>query len=78
MSDQPFFTKTVTCPRCRKDIEVSAYLTLWQCHCGQWFDYNDLIPFRNSGLDCLENSKLRRNPDWIEQWEQVERKYHKP
>jgi hypothetical protein len=61
------FTKTVRCPRCRKDIEVSAYLTLWQCKCGQWFDYTELIPgFRDRGLP--QDNKH----DSIAQWEDLE------
>jgi hypothetical protein len=60
-------TQTVTCPRCHQEIQVSAYLSLWQCPCGQWFDYTELISgFRDRGLP--EDNRH----DAIAQWEDLE------
>jgi uncharacterized protein YbaR (Trm112 family) len=62
------FTKTVICPRCRHNIKVSVYGSLFQCSdCGQWFDYTELIPgYRDRGLP--EDNRH----DSITQWEDLE------
>lgn len=37
---------------------------------------NTAIHWRDG--DCLENTKSHRHPDWIEQWEEVERRHYNP
>lgn len=66
----PCGEKIVTCPHCHQAIAVSAYLSLWQCKCGQWFDYTELIPFYHGTTITDRNPKSCRH-DWIEQDEEL-------
>ncbi len=66
-----FGERTVTCPRCRHYLIVSAYITFWRCEiCGKFFDYTELIPFYYSTEITDRNPKSCRH-DWIEQEEEL-------
>jgi transposase-like protein len=66
------FDKTVICPLCKHYISVSIHDYTYRCqNCGKFFDYRDFIPFYQ-GVNCLENPKRHRHPDWIEQNEERE------